>query len=172
MDLNDVFLVIYSSLNLLALFLVFWGIYEFSKLDMEQFRYYVIGLSVLSLSVFGIFARYILFPPLSDFESVFFGYLTNIPPLFGIAFFLKGTHYLAKRDRPDFKLSEDLYLTAMVFIVITIAYQLVYTLFLFISEDIYDILAIFASIIYLATVLVSLATFLQYRDAFTDLLAK
>ncbi len=172
MDINNIFLVIFTTLALFTILLVFLNSFEFFKLDKDQFRGYILGLIIFFIAMISFLFRYIFFPPLSDFESFLTGYLANISPLFGLFLFLRETSYLAKKDNEEFIESTYLIKITYVMLISTIIYEFFYIPFIFVSQDIFDTLGIFGGVLYLVSVVLTILSLLTYRNVFTDLLGK
>ncbi len=164
--------IIFTVLSILIIILVLWNLYEFFRLDKEQFKYFIIGLIFYTVAIVSLFLRYIVFPPLNKGESILFAYLTYISPLIGMAFFLKSTDVLAHRDLAGFQRSQKLYNAAFFMIILTINHIFIYHIFLIVSESIYNLLNKIAPIFYISAIILTFMAFLQYRGAFSDILGK
>ncbi len=164
--------IIFTSLCSIIMFLVLWSLYEFFRLDKDQFRYYIFGLIFYTITIISVFLRYIIFPPLNTAESISFAYLTYTTPIIGMAFFLKNTDILAHLDLPNFQRSQKLYSAAFFMIVFMVIYEIFYHIFLIFSESIYNFFNDIAAIFYITAIILIFSAFLQYRGAFSDILGK
>lgn len=173
MDLNTIFLVIIISINILVFILVVGTLFEFNKLDKEQFKFYIIGLFFYGLTVFCFFLEFILFPPLNDFEYVILDSGLSISPLIGMFYFIKGTEKLAKQENPGFKKNELLYNLYFYFTIITIfLVYVVYVSFVALSKTIYEILHVISFVFYAIIVVLALILLLEYKQNFSAIIDK
>lgn len=172
MDLNGILLVAVTFLTILILILVSLTLYEFIKLDKEQFKFYIIGLILYCGAVISFFLRYIVFPPLTDLENVILGMCTTISPLVGMFYFIKGTEYLAQREQVDLVKNEKLYSLVFYFLVITIIYQsflnIVWSIF---SKNVLLFISISSAIFYFIVVFLALKYLFGYKNAFSGLIS-
>ena len=108
MDINNLILILSISSGFFIFALVILTLYEFFKLDREQFQFYIIGLLLYVVSIICFLIQYMIFAPLSDLENLILGYGVRLSPLIGLLCFILGTEQLAKRENPDFRRNETL----------------------------------------------------------------
>lgn len=173
MDLHSIFLFILVCLNILVFILVIGTLYEFGRLDAEQFKYYIIGLAFYGITALFFLCRYILFPPLSNFENLIFAYGANVSPIIGVFYFVKGTEYLAKKENPEFIRNEKLHNLVLYLVVIScVAVIFVSSLWIVEAKKIIEILEVLTGLLYVITILLALILLLEYKNTFSELFAK
>lgn len=168
MDVSLVLFLMLAVLDILMLTVILWTLYEFIKLDKEQFRYYLWGLFFYGIGSFSFFLRYVIFPPLTKVESNVLGYFVSISTLIGIFYFVKGTEFLAKQENSEYIRNESLYKLVVYSIVCSIIYMIPLHFVSFLGSDTtlfrFTILAL---IIYIIVVSLSLKLLFEYKKAFT-----
>ncbi len=172
MDPHIIFLSISIILNVVLYSIVGWTIYEFEKLESNLFRYYIIGFIFYTLGSIGFFLRYLVFPPLSSFESAFFGLLGGISPLLGLFYLLKGTEYLAKEETDKFSRNESL--TKIIFyLLLSIAIiQAIYMPLVGYSDTMFELMRLIALILFFITFSLAFKLLYEYKKFFNPTFAK
>ena len=170
MDINTVFLLSMIAISFSVIILVIWTLFEFNKLDKEQFKFLIIGLLFYGITVICFFLRYIVFTDLNDFASIILEYGTFISPIFGIFYFIRGTEFLAKQENPGFVRNETLYNLVFYLIIITAGFSLTINALRVVglSESVYKILAMFTNILFSLVAFFALKLMLEYKKSFSD----
>jgi len=172
MNLDSVFLTIFSTLNIVILIFVVLTLYEYSKLEQRLFRFYIFGLLFYSLSVICVFLRYVVLPPLSNFESISLELGITLSAVVGIFYFIKGTEYLAQKEKPDFVRNETLYNLIFYSIFAYSIFLVFYALTLLVSKRFYEVLSTLSGLFVAIIVVLALKFLLEYKKAFGELIAK
>ncbi len=170
MNLNTITFFLIVILDLLAFILVLWTIYEFGKIDKDQFKYHMIGLGFFSITLITFVLRYFIFPPLSSLENGIFEFTLVLPLLIGVYFFVEGTRFLAMQEKSDLE-ENKLHLFLRNFILIAIVSNIFNSIISVYSEDIYEVTtAIFTVILIIVLILATYIVF-NYKKEFSDLLS-
>lgn len=173
MDLHTIFLIILIILNMLVFILVTWTLYEFIQLGKEQFKYYIIGLFFYGLTVLSFFLLFIVFSPSNEIASSILQLLVFVAPFIGIFYFVKGTDYLAKKEKPDLIRDERLYNLVVYFTIILIVYDtIIVIIWSILPQIIADILDYSTYFLIAILLVLALKLLFEYKKAFLPPLDK
>ena len=166
MNLHDILFTMFVSISTLIFVLFFWTLYEFMKLGKEQFRNYIFGLAMICVGILFCIFRYIIFPPLSNFEKTIFGYGMNVLPAVFMFYLLCGTEKLARIENSRFIRNETLYGVVLYMFIILCVYQTIFISISFVPANLYEILDIWSNVLYIMFLVLLLKLFLEYKKAF------
>ena len=138
-------------------------LYEFYKLDSEQFRYYIIGLGLYNVAVIFVFLQYVVLPPLTHMEYALSALFLYSPGILGAFFILKGTRYLVQQENPTFSEKEKLYTQIKYLVICAAIYTTAYHPSILISVTLFRILNIVPSTLYFIITLLMFKLLFVYK---------
>ncbi len=167
MDLHTVFLAVFIITILFAAALLMWTIYEFIVLDKHIFRFNILGIIFFEIAILFILFRFIVFPPLSDFENIIFGFPVAISGVLAMLSFIKASEITAQKFGTGFVRDEKFrkIVFGLMIGVITLD-SMVFMIWPFVSENVLERAEMVSGMVWISMFLSVLFLLIKYQKSF------